>query len=178
MDSRGLKRDDHELAIRGRTIVGICRFLESDEQPLFSAIGAVMEQARRLVLGEVVESRFDYVCCVLSDGEANALRSFIDRALDDLIIVRGAVGIVAAYNSFFIDGQLNGDIRFLLVGLRKGEDAQREPVAVRRSVGHRSGAGQGAGLVVILLGCSCLLTIDVDVVTFVDDVRAVVIVDG
>ena len=93
-----------KLSRSGKSLAGVVRLLQSHQQPLFGALASEMNQARGLVFGQIVQTRFDNILGVVAHGECDSLRLLVHRALDDLILVGRGIGVVAANNALFIDG--------------------------------------------------------------------------
>src|SRR5262249_897004 len=110
----------HRMAISFhgvRSVFGRLRLLQSHQEPLLGTIFAKVNQDRSLLLGEIVESRLEDICLVVSKRECNPLCLPIERALNDLVLAGRAVGGVASNHSLLIDRQLKGGTRLRLVGL-------------------------------------------------------------
>ena len=105
-------------------------FGESDQQPLFRAIFAKVDQRGCFIFGQIVNTGFDHIVVVITDGECRTLRVLVDRALDHLRFIRCRVGVVTSNGSLLVDSQLHGDIRFGGVVFGQGEDAEGQPIGI------------------------------------------------
>src|SRR5262249_2062483 len=136
-----------------------------------------MHQHGRLVLGQVGDAYLVDRFLAIANRPGGALRLLVHGAIDGQRGITQRIVVVAADRSLLVDRKLEQVIAVGLFALHHREYAQRQPIVFLVGLGLLARVRDGDGLLRVLLLRADRVTVHVNSIAFVDDIRAVVIVD-